>query len=152
MWYYNEIKLSNSIALRSEIGFGFDFDNFTVFETNLGKRTFGMAPVIAIEPRWYYNLDKRVSESKTISENSANFFSIKTTYYPDWFMITIPQFDSAEVSPQISVIPTWGIRRNIGKHFDYEAGFGIGYRYNFDFIKDKGSVDVNLHLRIGYRF
>lgn len=150
--YYNEIKLTNTLALRGEIGFGFDFDGFTVYETNLSRDTFGMAPVITLEPRWYYNLQKRDSKSKDISDNSGNFLSIKTTYHPDWFIITIPEFDSAIVSSQISIIPTWGIRRNIGNHFNYETGFGVGYRHNFDFNTDKGSLDVNIHLRIGYRF
>ena len=125
LWYYNEFKLSYSIALRSEIGLGFDFDNFTVFETNLNRKTFGMAPVFTVEPRWYYNLGRRVYKSKNKSGNSGNFFSIKTTYHPDWFIITIPQFDSAKVSPQISIIPTWGIKRNIGRHFNYETGLSL---------------------------
>jgi hypothetical protein len=25
---------------------------------------------------------------------------------------------------QISIIPTWGIKRNIGNHFTYETGIG----------------------------
>lgn len=151
-WYFHEKKLSNSLALRGEIGFGFDFSHFTVFATNLNSSTFGIAPVIAIEPRWYYNLNRRTSKLKDISNNSGNFFSLKTTYYPDWFIITIPKHSSAKVSRQISIIPTWGIKRNIGKHFHYETGFGVGYRHNFNFVSDKGSVDLNLHLRIGYQF
>ena len=151
-WYYNEIRLTNKIALRSELGLGFDFDGFTVFATNLDRKTFGMAPVLIIEPRWYYNLGKRFSKSKNTSGNSGNFLSIKTTYNPNWFIITIPNTDSARVSNQISIIPTWGMKRNIGKHLNFETGFGMGYRYNFDFFSDKGSLDVNLHLRIGYRF
>lgn len=151
-WYFHEIKLSNSVALRGEIGFGFDFSHFTVFATNLNSKTFGIAPVFSLEPRWYYNLNRRTSKSKDISKNSGNFFSLKTTYYPDWFIITIPQVSSARVSRQISIIPTWGIKRNIGKHFNYETGFGVGYRHYFNFVSDKGSVDLNLHIRIGYQF
>ncbi len=151
-WYYNEFKLSNTIAFRAEVGFGFDFSGFTVYETNLSRDTFGMAPVFTIEPRWYYNLNKRNSKSRKIAKNSGNFFSIKTTYYPDWFIITFPEFDNAFVSPQLSIIPTWGIKRHIGNHFNYEAGFGLGYRHNFDFIREKGSLDVNLHFRLGYSF
>lgn len=152
VWYYNEFKVNNSVALRGEIGFGFDFDNFTIVETNLNPNTFGMAPVLTLEPRWYYNLEKRASKLKSIANNSGNFFSVRTSFYPNWFMITIPKFDGARVNPQLSIIPTWGIRRNLGKHFNYETGFGIGYRHNFDALVNKGSVDINLHIRIGYRF
>ncbi|HZJ74187.1 MAG TPA: hypothetical protein VFC87_05235, partial [Perlabentimonas sp.] len=61
-----------------------------------------------------------------------------------------------KIASNISIIPTWGIKRNIGRHFTYEAGFGIGYLYyfakNVGYSENKGEVGVNLHLRIGYRF
>ena len=53
-------------------------------------------------------------------------------------------------------MPTWGIRRNIGNHFNYETGIGIGYvsYFNEDNVIsfNENDVVVNLHLRIGYRF
>jgi hypothetical protein len=58
--------------------------------------------------------------------------------------------------PDVSIIPTWGIRRNIGNHFNYETGIGVGYvRYFYKsqgFGENEGEAAVNLHLRIGYRF
>jgi len=150
IWAHNETKLSNSIALRSEIGFdsgiwGGDFYDGTGFL---------LTPVITLEPRLYYNLNKRVKKSRRIDGNSGNFISLKTSYHPDWFVIS--NTDNVSVISDISIIPTWGIRRNIGKHFTYETGFGIGYRYTFakqaGFLENKSEVDVNLHLRIGYRF
>ena len=57
---------------------------------------------------------------------------------------------------QVSIIPTWGIKRNIGKHFTYETGIGLGYRYYFakseGYAKNESSGALNLHLRVGYRF
>jgi hypothetical protein len=150
IWLHNETKLSNSIALRSEIGFdsgiwGGDFYDGTGFL---------LTPVITLEPRLYYNLNKREEKSRRIEGNSGNFISLKTSYHPDWFVIS--NTDNVSVISDISIIPTWGIRRNIGKHFTYETGFGIGYRYTFakqaGFLENKSEVDVNLQLRIGYRF
>ena len=64
--------------------------------------------------------------------------------------------ENLEVISQISVIPTWGIRRTVGSHFTYEAGFGLGYRHLFaekaGFVEDEDEVAVNLLLRIGYTF
>ena len=57
--------------------------------------------------------------------NQGNFLSIKTSYHPDWFVIS--NYDNINIISDISIIPTWGIRRNIGKHFNSETG--IGYRY-----------------------
>ncbi|RZK09618.1 MAG: hypothetical protein EOO46_13300 [Flavobacterium sp.] len=150
IWINNEAKLSNHIALKSELGLDAGIFGGSLYE----KTGFLLTPVITLEPRWYYNINKRNSHSKNISGNSANFLSLKTSYNPDWFIIS--NADNLKVVNQISMIPTWGIRRVIGKHFNYEAGFGIGYRYIFaksaGYLQDESEVAVNVHLRIGYKF
>ncbi|MDT0689071.1 hypothetical protein RM549_04695 [Salegentibacter sp. F188] len=150
IWFHNETKLCDQIALRSELGL--DSGIFGgMFYDGVG---FLMAPVITLEPRWYYNLNKRISKSRNIEGNSGNFVSLKTSYNPDWFVIS--NYDNINVINQVSVIPTWGIKRNLGRHFTYEAGFGVGYRYTFaksaGYLENEGEAAVNLHLRIGYRF
>ena len=146
IWIHNESKLSNTIALRSEIGLDAGI-LFTDFE---GRSGFLLAPVLTLEPRFYYNLNKRNSKLKDISNNSGTFISLKTSYHPDWFVIS----DITDhITSDISFIPTWGIRRNIGVHFNYEAGVGIGYNYIFTkAYNNESEAEVNLHLRIGYVF
>lgn len=150
IWVHNESKLSNQFALRSELGldtgiFGSDINDVDGLL---------LVPAITVEPRWYYNLNKRENKSKRIDGNSGNFISIKTTYHPDWFVIS--NVDNINFISDISIIPTWGIRRNIGKSFNYELGFGIGYVHYFKednvIFFDESGVTANLHLRIGYRF
>lgn len=149
VWVHNELKLNNQFALRSEIGF-----NSEIFGGNSYSGTgFLLTPGIFLEPRWYYNLNKRVSKSRNIAGNSGNFVSIKTSFHPDWFVIS--NYDNVKVLNQITFIPTWGIRRCLGKHFTYETGIGIGYRYVFDdnlgYERGGGEAALNLHLRIGFR-
>ena len=150
IWINNESRLSNSIALRTELGFDSGIWGGDFYD----KTGFLMTPVITAEPRWYYNLNKRKRTSKRIDGNSANFVSLKTSYHPDWFVIS--NTEDVNVVSDISIIPTWGIRRNIGKKFNYEAGIGIGYRHIFakkaGFLENKSEATANLHLRIGYRF
>lgn len=150
IWAHNETKLTNQIALRSEIGFDSGIWGGDFYD----KTGFLMTPVITAEPRWYYNLNKRVSKSKRIDGNSGNFISLQSSYHPNWFVIS--NYDNVEIANQISIIPTWGLKRNIGKHFTYETGIGIGYRYIFaesvGYSKNEGEAAANLHLRIGYRF
>lgn len=150
VWVHNESKLSNKIALRTELGL-----DLGIFGGSFYKKTgFLLLPVIKIEPRWYYNLSKRLSKQKNISNNSGNFLTLQTIYRPNWFVIS--NYDSLGIVNQISIIPTWGIKRNIGKHFNYETGIGIGYAYYF--AKSQGYKEnfdeptANLHLRIGYTF
>ena len=99
-------------------------------------------------------MNKRVSKSRRIDGNSGNFISIKTSYHPDWFVVS--NNDNISVISDISIIPTWGIRRNIGSHFTYESGIGIGYQYTFakraGYLENESDITLNLHLRIGYRF
>lgn len=150
IWAHNLSKLTNKIALRSEIGFDSGIWGGSYYDGT----GFLMTPVITIEPRLYYNLNKRAQKSRRIDGNSGNFISLKTSYHPDWFVIS--NTDNLSVISDISIVPTWGIRRNIGEHFTYETGIGIGYRYVFakqaGFQENESQAALNLHLRIGYRF
>jgi hypothetical protein len=150
IYAHREVKLSNEIALRAEVGMDAGLFGGSFYP----KNGYLITPVITLEPRWYYNLEKRISKSKNISGNSGNFLTIQTSYHPNLFVIS--NYDNIEIADQISIIPTWGIKRNIGNHFTYETGIGIGYRYIFaksvGYAKNEGETAANIHLRIGYRF
>ena len=150
IWVHKEAKLSNQIALRLEVGMDAEFWGGSFYP----KNGYLITPVITLEPRWYYNLDKRVSKSKNINGNSGNFLTLQTSYHPNWFVIS--NYENIKIADQISMIPTWGLKRNIGDHFTYETGIGIGYRYIFaksvGYLKNESEAALNLHLRIGYRF
>lgn len=149
-WFYNEAKLSDKISLRSELGL--DAGIFGIMHRY--EVGYILIPDITVEPRYYYNLNKRVTKSKSIAGNSGNFVSLKTSYYPDWFVIT--KNKTLRPYNHISVIPTWGMKRNVGNHFTFETGIGIGYRYYFTksvgFAENELDRTLNLHLRIGYYF
>ncbi len=150
IWANNETKLTNTIALRSEIGFdseiwGGSYNNTTGFV---------MAPVLTLEPRLYFNLQKRNSKKLKTENNTGNFLSLQTSFHPDWF--TISNYDNVSIISDISIIPTWGIRRHFGEHINFETGIGLGYRYLFakraGYVDNKSEVALNLHLRFGYTF
>ena len=113
-----------------------------------------MSPVLTLEPRWYYNLDNRLSKGKRIDGNSGDFVSLKTSWHPDWFQNSAD--DNMNNLTDIAVVPTWGMRRHIGKHVTYEMGIGVGVRYVYEEMDDVGGNELksvfNLNLRIGYRF
>jgi hypothetical protein len=145
VWFNHEVRLSDEITLRGEIGLdaglrGGDWSDKTVY---------ALTPKLALEPRWYYNIEKRNSKGKYVKNNSGNFLALGVNYYPDWFVIS--NLDNASVSNQITIIPKWGIRRTIAQsNFSYELGIGIGKRYYFD---DKTWVNAaDLHVRVGYTF
>ncbi|MEP5340750.1 MAG: hypothetical protein ABJL44_00120 [Algibacter sp.] len=73
LWEHREVKLSNQIALRAEIGVNAGIWGGTFYP----KTGYLLTPVITLEPRWYYNLNKRVSRSKNIDGNSGNFLTLQ---------------------------------------------------------------------------
>ncbi|NRB60127.1 MAG: hypothetical protein HRU50_09365 [Winogradskyella sp.] len=152
MWAYNEVRLSNTIALRTELGFDFGIWETTFYDDY--DAPFLLTPVIVVEPRFYHNLKKRSNNSKRIDGNSGNFIALKMSYHPDWFVLF--NTDNAPIVSDFSIIPTYGIRRNLGKHFNYEAGLGAGFSHTFaeraGYDKNKSEIELNMHLRIGYRF
>lgn len=151
IWVYNEIRLSNSIALRTELGSDFGIWETTFYDDY--DSPFIQTPVVVLEPRFYYNLKRRQEKSKRIDGNSGDFIAIKTSFHPEFALFNR---DNAPVVTDFSIIPTWGIRRNLGKHFNYEAGLGAGYTHTFakraGYAENKSGLELNMHLRIGYRF
>lgn len=160
LWFNNETKLTKTIALRSEIGIENDF----AVGDHYSDTGFILQPVINIEPRFYYNLGKRNSTGKKTSKNSGNYLSIKTSYHPDWFVINLDE--NITKIADLSIIPTWGVKRQISKHFNFETGIGFGYRIVFlkpyyqtsnsqsidNFAVNRNQYTPYLHLRIGYTF
>lgn len=156
-WAYNEFKLSNSISLRTEVGLDADLLVQNSYYEN-SKVSVAFTPVIAAEPRWYYNLNNRVDKSYDIDKNNGNFLSLEISSHPGFFVIS--NVDNLDVIPDLSLIPKWGIRRTIGSHFSYEVGLGFGVTKTFydedEFSSinssDKFSWRPDFHLRIGYTF
>ena len=160
IWLNNETKLTKTIALRSEIGIENDF----AVGDHYSGTGFILQPVINIEPRYYYNLEKRNSNGKKISKNSGNYLSIKTSYHPDWFVINLDE--NVTKIADLLIIPTWGIKRQIGNHFNFETGIGLGYRIVYlkpyyrninsqnvdDFASNRNQYIPYIHLRVGYTF
>lgn len=145
VWFHNESRLTNQISLRSEIG----LDAGVV--ANSSESSSFLVPSLRIEPRWYYNLDKRLAKGKSIKNNSGNFLSLTTTYNPDWFVI--PEKTNLNFIGSVAVIPKWAIKRTYGNHFTFETGAGIGYLFfTEDYNDRKGDLGIDLHLRIGYTF
>ncbi|UBM62428.1 hypothetical protein LA303_00240 [Candidatus Sulfidibacterium hydrothermale] len=150
IWMHYVFRLANQFALRSEVGMQvtniYPGDSYT-------KTVFVMAPVFTIEPRWYYNLNKRKAASRRIDGNSGNFVSIQASYFPDWFVLSNEKHQ--RIYRQLWLSTLWGIRRNIGKHFNYEAGIGLAYIFYLkdkDYLTPDNEMIANILLRIGYRF
>ncbi len=144
VWVNNEHRLSNEISLKSEFGMIAGFRGCSDCETQ-----YALAPEFTLEPRWYYNIEKRETKGKIIKNNSANFATLSFRYYPDWFVIS--NIPNTHIQNQITIIPKWGIKRTIfNSNFNYELGIGIGKIYYID--SSQWDTTADLTIRIGYTF
>ncbi|MBZ9787016.1 hypothetical protein LB456_06050 [Psychroflexus sp. CAK57W] len=156
-WLYNESRLSDEFALRSQVGFDFRIGGVREFESFGPNEDFYGILHLSLEPRWYYNLVKRAKKGKTIDRNSGNFIALLASTNLE--SVSFTTNDRIQSLDQIRFVPKWGIRRSLGKHFNYEAGFGFGYafflnnteRTGFFPFRDERNSDftVDIHLRIG---
>lgn len=150
VWINNETRLNNKIVLQSEVGL-----DFAIFGGEMDSKTrFFLTPLINAEPRWYYNLNHRISKNKTIHNNSGNYVALALNYHPDWFVISNSQ--NLNVYQSVAIIPKYGLKRSIGEsNFNYEFSTGIGfqhiYREKYGY-KDLNDSFLHLTFRIGYTF
>lgn len=147
---YNESRLTNNIVLRSEVFLGFGWSG------NTDNTTWAILPYLNIEPRWYYNIQRRARKGKQTYNNNGNYWSVLTGIQPG-FGITS---NETNLYPSLMLIPSYGLRRNLGRHFNFEAAFGLGYAWIFKDYKSnetnhnhtESDTVTNIRLAIGYVF
>lgn len=146
LYFNNEIRFSEKLALRNETGIEITSRTLLCYKD--------IPLVITTEPRFYFSgLDAKKSW----------ILSLKTSYHPQFLVLSRGMYKS-----DILIVPTIAERYKLGKHFTYEWGVGIGYRYIFKSTNDPacpnsfslneqeqstryGSVlAFNCVLRIGY--
>ncbi|WP_018674824.1 hypothetical protein [Riemerella columbina] len=134
-WFNTEIGLADQFALRAELG--------VMPKWYVGNGT-GWFLDASVEPRYYYNIKKRAEKGKDTHSNAANFLTLGVSYRPEKSLGgSYVDYNS------ISIVPKWGMRRNLGNHFNYEVGAGLGFRHEFN---HSNFGEIDLHLRIGYSF
>ncbi|MEY2868953.1 MAG: hypothetical protein RIR01_1420 [Bacteroidota bacterium] len=152
--YQNEVRLERLVSLRSEIGLMTGSSNIE-YPDGQKVKSFLVVPFVNVEPRWYYSLDRRKKLGKITENNSANYFSLFTSF--ESAGTAIVNTKDLEVAPCIKIVPEYGLRRGFGKKWFSEYSVGIGYRHNF-FKKDyfysiaENQLYFDLQYKIGYIF
>lgn len=142
---YNEARISNNISIRTQISL-----NPSLWGGDLYSETgFALTPSISISPKIYYNLNKRAEKGYNTINNSGNFFSAKLEYTPNLFVISNNK--DVYVNEMISLVPSYGLRRNFASNFNYELTLGIGVgkilKRNYDL-----QVIPSISFKVGYDF
>jgi hypothetical protein len=117
---------------------------------------------LGIEPRYYYNLKKRIAKGKSANNLSGNYFSVGmyATANEKIFGANLnsPFETKTETTKNyFSFIPKWGIQRRIFKHGFIDANinfFEIAYNKNATVPKNSWEViwDQTAEFKIGFAF
>lgn len=148
----HERGLSDKITLRLEAGIQQQF-RYISPETSPSSSYYGLRPVISVGGRYYYNLDRRVEKGKRTENNSGNFFGLIARYRPDFFVYNTNE--NINAVDYFNATAQWGMRRQLGRHFDFEFTAGMNLRPGGRLLGRRSIVGGSLpHLgvRFGYRF
>jgi len=103
-------------------------------------------PALKIEPRYYYGFQKRASRGQNVRHNSSDFLCLEAGYN------TVLSGKPVNSGYEFHLIPKWGFRRALGKHFIFD--FSTGYGIYGEVLNQKLRIGhtPGLDIRLGYCF
>jgi len=156
----NRDYYSGSLALAYEqkVGaspFSLQWDltaHYTGYSNQLGSVRDGFIEV-GFEPRYYYNLNKRIAQGKSGNNLSANYFTLRTSFRTGQEEYASELPDLAETTQRYNYVlftPAWGFQRRIFEH-GY-IGYQLGLTYGTDIDSDVNASDNIVELRSDFKF
>lgn len=147
---YHEARIADKTSLRAEVSMAPTIGGGNFFDK---KFSFALYPVLTLAPKYYYNLNKRVEKGRNTKNNVANYLAFQIRYLPGWAILN---HNDMELGNQVAFIPTWGLRRNFFKRFNYEFKVGLGYGFGrteiFGLDMDVSGLAGDLTFKVGYDF
>lgn len=138
-------NFENPIALKSTLIVRCGLQGGIGYSSSFGSNYYyAVSPAISIEPRFYYNINKRYRRGKLITGNSASFISLSS-----WYIFNPIYEHNVSCNSFFVVTPQWGVRKIYWHHLLLEAGLGISYFFDTHGNDDLG---IMMNLRIGYSF
>jgi hypothetical protein len=155
-----------SVAFETKINTSFSVNTSANFNLNKYKgidSKYSLSEIsVGFEPRFYYNLRKRIAKGKSANNLSGNYFSIGS-YLNINEEIYISQlntrFETTVKYPRnyVSFVPKWGIQRRIFKHGFIDVNinfFEVAYNKN-DYVPNNSWEviwDQTAEFKIGFAF
>ncbi len=118
-----ETKIFNNSTLNLNLGTGFALVGGEIHN----ETKFGLFPNLSAQYRNYYNLERRLSKNKNISNNSGNYFGLHSAIYGGNPIIGDLEFTSNYAA---EVGPVWGLHRVYNNGFKLNLNLGLGYGFN----------------------
>lgn len=143
-WINIEYPISKNIALLTEIGV-----NPLIFSRVGDPIGVLFSGRIKQGVRLYYDREFRFNEEIVIDNNTGNFFTFIIDYQPPFFSWSSDS--SKMILREVRIIPSWGLRRSIGRRFIIEGHLGFGYGYTINNIpKEQHNIVYDIKIAVGY--
>jgi len=143
--YTYEYAFANKFTLSFGAGIVGSFGLFSVFDT-WEYSYYSLHPYAHIEPRYYYNLQKRLRNGKNIDSNSGPFLAID-------FACLLQPFAKRNISYNGGAIfafaPYWGKRWMLSEHLLIEYHLGLTFGFN-SYNNENGGLKIG--GRLAYKF
>ena len=140
-WLSYEKAVNDHFTLNSEFGYVGGF-----FKGTNSKADYVATTTFNLEPRHYYNFNRRSGKGKETKNNSANYISSEFFLIPD--LLSSTNRDNLFVNRSLSIVPKYGLRRSISEYLIFEFAFGIGYQW----VENKNNgVTATLNLSLNLK-
>ncbi|MBU2913366.1 DUF3575 domain-containing protein [Reichenbachiella agariperforans] len=150
--FQSEFKIAKRWTLMTQAAY-----EHTIFIKSMNMKGYQMM----LEPRFYYNLEKRMRTGRSIGYNSGNYFSLRTEarYAQFEFITMMKDFGLANDDHfyAITAMPTWGMKRVYRERWGLDVSGGLGAIWLTTFEEDTVddySVGLWFHttVALSYRF
>ncbi|MCL2098156.1 MAG: hypothetical protein FWH23_05285 [Bacteroidales bacterium] len=115
--YNYEHPLSKKMTITGSVGLAIPY---WAWHISSNGWAYAINPVLGLEPRFYYNMDKRNSKGKNTNYNSANYLSLDCYY----MFKSVANKNTSRLSGMI-ISPNWGIRRVYNGRWLLDFSLGI---------------------------
>lgn len=132
-----EYKISRDLSLNVSYGLGFSGDGNVI-----RFRDFSLdAHHFRVEPRWYYNMSRRIREGRSANNFSGNYFGIE-------FAQTTRIGVSADFEYRTATV-RYGIQRRLFRYGYFDMSYGLGMRATPQTAYHQGSTQLFGDARLG---
>ena len=134
-----EPRLSNKLTADLSAGFG---GGYSITEESIEYQLLEPALYFSVTPKYFYNLQKRIDNGKSVQHNSGNYIGIRLTY-------NMPLSNKTdEIRNSFLVNIHWGIQRAIGNRWTINSHIGVGYAEDIDY--HFGTIYPALDFKFSY--
>ncbi len=119
-----EKKMNRSSTLYMDAGAAYNV-SYSYSSTRGSDHRYAFSPYVSIEGRNYYHFKERIAKGKSTANNASNFWFLQASYV----FKPISHTAGYTYSDAISIMPGWGIQRNLRQHFSLELQLGLDVSY-----------------------